>query len=550
MTSIQQENTLFNLLSDRCWQIEERGFDPNKISHYETVFTIGNGYLGTRGNLDSPHGASLPATYIKGIFDHNDSTITDMVNMPDWTPIEIISNNELLSEQNCEILDFHRVLDMKQGFLYKFTRFKDKKGNITFYESIRYASFADPNFCEIKVRIIPENYSGEFFIHSEMNGDVYNLDRIPAYENNNFDPDMEWKKWAKSKHLRHISTKIINENDLYMEVKTMDRLCNISFASSLKVDNSHIQPICDYKRVKHLASVKVSMGEAFDIEKLVTINTSKERSILALEKTCTNKLKEYRKLSFETRFDAHKKEWEKKWQDCDCVIVGDIKSQRALRFDIYHLLIAANRDPKTSIGAKGLTGEGYKGHVFWDTEIFLLPFYIFTQPEIAKSLLLYRYNTLSGARKNASLSRRKGAKFAWESADTGLEETPEWSADGVNRIWPGEEEIHITADVVRGLINYIEATSDIDFELKYAAPIIFETARFWASRLEYKKDCDRFELTKVIGPDEYHEHVSNSVFTNRMVKWNLEVAVNFFREKQEKYPYAAGRIDEGFRPWN
>ena len=151
--------------------------------------------------------------------------------------------------------------------------------------------------------------------------------------------------------------------------------------------------------------------------------------------------------------------WESKWADCDCVIKGDPMANHAVRFNIYHLLIVGNeRDPKVNIGAKSLSGEGYKGHVFWDTEIFMLPFFIYTQPETAKALEMYRYHTMSGAIENAKLNGFKGSQYPWESADTGVETTPKWTPDMKVRIWTGEEEIQITADVAYGILTYFTAT--------------------------------------------------------------------------------------------
>jgi kojibiose phosphorylase len=223
--------------------------------------------------------------------------------------------------------------------------------------------------------------------------------------------------------------------------------------------------------------------------------------------------------------------WRAKWNTCDCVVTGDVEATRALRFNIYHLLIAANEnDPRANIGAKSMSGEGYKGHVFWDTEIFLLPFYIFTQPESAKALLKYRYNTLKGAIENAQANGFKGAQYAWESADTGSETTPKWTADGANRIWTGEEEIHVSACVAFGVLSYVTATGDQQFMRDFGAEILYQTSRFWVDRLEWNEGQGHFELTSVIGPDEFHEHVDNNTFTNWMAKWHLEQAARVFSE--------------------
>jgi len=523
--------TLKNLLSPKEWWIEEKEFDIDKINYFETIFTVGNGYLGTRGSLEGSHTAAFPQTFLCGVFDHNDSSVIHLVNVPNWLPLTIIANNERLCIQNARAIEYHRILDIKQGLLYRLARFQDPKGNITRYESIRYASFAEQHLCEIKAIVIPENYSGEIMIRSEIDGHTFNLDRIPYSNLKDFDPEVKWEKWAKSKHLAHVVTKVVDKNNLYLETKALDRPHNIGYASILKILNTKANTyrMCDYEHTYHIATVKAKRGQAIHFEKLVSIYTSRDVEKTQLQNACCETLNKNSTISFNKRFNAHKEVWNKLWQDSDCIIKGDDKAQQVLRFNIYHLLIAANKnDPKASIGAKTLSGEGYKGHIFWDAEIFALPFYIYTQPDTAKNLLMYRYHTLQGAKENAEATGFKGARYPWESADYGHEETPKWSPDGKHRIWPGEEEIHITADIVHGIWTYYIASLDTNFLINYAAPIIFETARFWVSRLEYNEKNDYYELSNIIGPDEYHEHIKNNAFTNWMAKWNLQKAVELF----------------------
>lgn len=548
MTRKTHPETLEKLLSPKEWWIEEEQFNINKINAYESLFTVGNGYSGTRGGLEGGHTAAFPQTFINGIFDHHDSTITHIVNLPDWTQLYIMANNEHLSIQNCKVLKFHRILDMKQGMLYCLIRFQDLKGNITRYESIRYANYSNRHLHEIKVAITPENYSGELVIQSKINGHVFNLDRIPAYDDpKSFHPEIKWEKWAKSKHLAHVISKPLDKNNLYLEMKTLDRPHHIGYASTLNILNSKTQILktCDYEQTYHVANIQAKKGKTIHFEKLVSIFTTREIEKNKLPDACQVALNQGLDMSFNDRFSEHKKVWDNKWHDSDCVIVGDNQANKALRFAIYHLLIAANEfDPKTNIGAKSMSGEGYEGHTFWDTDIFTLPFYIYTQPTTAKSLVMYRYNTLKGAKGNAEASGYKGARYPWESADSGHEETPSWSADGKNRIWPGEEEIHITADVVRGMYTYFVATLDEDFMINHGSIVVFEASRFWASRLEYNKRKDRYELSSIIGPDEFHEHINNNVFTNWMAKWNLQKGVETFHWLKTQHPTIFQKLNQ------
>ena len=539
------------LLSSPEWLVEETGFDPHQINVFETKFTIGNGYLGTRGSLEEGHMAGLPGTYINGVFDHFDSFIVELVNAPDWSEIALWVEGGKLGLHTCKVLEHYRALDMKQGVLYRFTRFEDKDGRITRYESIRYASFAQQHLCEVKVAFTPENYTGKVQVAAPIDGEVFNLDLEPAYkEKPQFAPEVKWDKWTKSKHLGQVDSGVASNNGVYLEMKTLERPYHIFYACRLNMigHETTITNRFDYEKVSQTAEVFVEQGTTYHVEKLVSIYTSRDVDKPGLRKAGEKMLNDGLKQSFEQRFAAHVKSWEQKWEDCDVVIEGDERANHAVRFNIYHLLITANeKDEKANIGAKSMSGEGYKGHVFWDTEIFLLPFYIYTQPRTAKALLMYRYHTMQGAREYAREGGYSGIRYPWESADTGHETTPPWTADGKERIWTGEREIHITSAVAYGIITYFTATQDEQFMAEYGVEILLETARFWESRLEYNRQHDRYELNGVEGPDEFHELVNNSVYTNWLAKWNLQKSADYFYWLKESYPDACTRLSDSMR---
>jgi trehalose/maltose hydrolase-like predicted phosphorylase len=221
----------------------------------------------------------------------------------------------------------------------------------------------------------------------------------------------------------------------------------------------------------------------------------------------------------------HLAAWEHRWAASDVEVDGDVSVQRALRFAIYHLTSAANpEDAHVSVGARGLTGEGYLGHVFWDTEIFLLPFYTLTWPEAARAALMYRFHTLPAARAKAARLGYRGALYAWESADTGEEATPPWALSQEGRVVPilcGTQEQHISADVAYAVWQYWQATRDVEFLLNAGAEILLETARFWATRAALEDD-GAYHIRGAIGPDEYHESVDDNAYTNGMAAWNLD----------------------------
>jgi len=235
----------------------------------------------------------------------------------------------------------------------------------------------------------------------------------------------------------------------------------------------------------------------------------------------------------------HEAAWSDRWASSDVGVDGDPQAQQALRFAGYHLNGAANpADERVSIGARALTGEDYRGHVFWDTEIFLLPFYTLTWPEAARSLLMYRFRTLDGARAKAARMGWRGALYAWESADTGAEATPD-QVIGPDRkivdVLCGRQEQHISADVAYAVWQYWQATADEAFLLDAGAEILLETGRFWSSRAQPEAD-EHCHIRGVIGPDEYHEHIDDNAFTNVMAAWNIRRALEVATLLRERWP--------------
>ena len=252
-----------------------------------------------------------------------------------------------------------------------------------------------------------------------------------------------------------------------------------------------------------------------------------------------DKLDVARRLGWRGVVAEHEAAWASRWQCSDVEVDGDAAAQQALRFAIYHLNSAANpADERVSIGARALTGDDYRGHVFWDTEIFLLPFYILTWPEAARALLMYRFHTLDGARAKAAGMGWRGALYAWESADTGAETTPE-QVIGPDRqvvdVLCGKQEQHISADVAYAVWQYWQATGDEGFLLDAGAEILLETGRFWSSRAQPEADGHR-HIRGVIGPDEYHEHIDDNAFTNVMARWNIRRALDVAALLRERWP--------------
>jgi kojibiose phosphorylase len=285
----------------------------------------------------------------------------------------------------------------------------------------------------------------------------------------------------------------------------------------------------DAQGLRPVSSTRVQLQPqaSATFDKITAIYTSRDHEqplAAALKKAETAARSGYGRLLAD-----HEQEWAAYWDDCDVQIDGDEEAQQAVRFAAYHVLIAAPRhDERVSVGPKTLSGLGYKGHVFWDTELFVVPPLILSQPQLARNLLMYRYHLLPGARKKAHDSGYEGAMYPWESTDTGEETTPQWTnpfPDGTRiRIWTGDSEQHISTDIAYATLMYWRWTGDDEFMSSYGAEIVLDTAVFWGSRVEAKNG--RYEISQQIGPDEYHENIDNSVFTNRMVVWHLQAALD------------------------
>jgi kojibiose phosphorylase len=543
---------LSDVLSDEAWLIRQSGHDIATANYWETVFTVGNGRLGTRGSLEEGHRGEWSGTYLNGVYDSHDSPVIDLVNAPDWLWLAVSVDGIRLDTQSCTVVKHERALDMARGLVWRKTVFEDRAGRRTRLETLRFASMAARSVCALRYEITAENHSSPIQVVSGINGHRRNLERLPAYPHGTaFDPETRWDKWATTKHLAEV-TRSADDVTVYLEMRTVASDVTIGMASSTwgsPPAPAHRSVAQEYERVAERFDFDLAEGETARFDKLVTVMTSRDPGRTdPVADRCLGALDAAAEAGFDALLADSVAVWERKWAVCDCVISGDAAADaacRAVRFGIYHLLIAANeQDPTVNIGAKSLSGEGYRGHVFWDTEILMLPFFIFTQPDTAKALLRYRHHTLPGARANAAAEGRAGARYAWESADSGCEECPEWTVDGVDRLWMRDEEVHVGADVVYGIMRYVAATGDVDFLVEYGAEVLFETSRYWIDRLDYDVASDRYSLKTVMGPDEFHIHVDDNAFTNALVRYNLEQAVAVYELLTIDHPAELAELSE------
>lgn len=535
---------LSTVLSEEDWLVRQSGHDAARANYYETLFTVGNGRLGTRGSLEEGHPGEWSGTYLNGVYDNHDAPVTDLVNAPDWLWLEIFVDGVRLDVHTCTVVEHERALDLARGLLWRKTVFMDSAGRVTRLETLRFASLAQRSLCGLRVEVTPDNHDAPIHIVSGVDGRRRNLERLPAYPHGTtFDPETRWEKWAHTKHLTE-TTRYHDDDGVYLEMRTIASGIAVGCASATSGSPASRRTVVQqYEKIAEQLEFEVAVGQTIRLDKLVGFATSRDYpgdgglGQDPVADRCVNTLAAGADQGFDACLTEHIAAWAAKWADCDCVIDGDADAAKAVRFGIYHLLIAANElDPTVNIGAKSLSGEGYRGHVFWDTEIMMLPFFIYAQPETARALLRYRHHTLPGARLNARDEDRLGARYAWESADDGREECPEWTVDGADRLWMRDEEVHVCADVAYGVLTYVAATGDTAFLTEFGAEILFETSRFWVDRLTHDPSTGRFHLRNVMGPDEFHIHVDDNAFTNGLVAWHLEQAVQTYRLLRAEHP--------------
>lgn len=522
--------------ADGPWTVTETGWDPERAGYHETVFTVGNGRLGTRGSLEERHTGALPGTFLAGVYDGFDAPVIDLVNAPDWLCTEVYVGETRLDLESLDVVEHSRELDLRTGVLTRDSTFEVPGGDRFRLRTQRVASMADRNLCALRIEVTPLDGPAGVTVVTGIDAHRRNLERLPAYpEGTSFGADRKWDKWARSTHLRETGHGFADEIG-HVQARTIDTGIDLAFAFAASGD----QPVRRRRRARHeyvgveLDFVAVDVGRTLRVDKVVGIATSRDADAdgAPLDRALATVAGAG---GFDEVYAASAEVWAQLWADSDCHIVGDDRAALAMRFSVYHLLIAANpEDPTVNIGAKSLSGEGYRGHVFWDTEVMMLPFFVFTQPETAKALCGYRHHTLPGARENSAENGTGGARFPWESADTGREECPQFTPDGQNRFYTREEEVHVSADVAYGIDLYATVTGDEEFRLGPGAEVLFETSRFWVDRMT--ADGDSLELLTVMGPDEFHSHIDNNAFTNYLVRWHLNLAADTYDRLTAEHP--------------
>jgi kojibiose phosphorylase len=521
---------------DKNWLVCETEFRRATVHPQESVFTIGNGYLCTRGTFEEGLLGDMPATLIHGVFDDAPIVETELANAPNWLPLAPFLGDERVQLDAGHLLSHERILSLRNGVLSRRFRWQSSAGQTVDIRYERFISLADKNIMAIRCRITPVDFTGPVTFQGSLDGNVDN---------------------AGLQHWNKVEQGQADRQTVFLQTATRGTGIMLCEAARLQVEGAADVTYEVHQQEKVptvVAHFQVEQGQTVMVEKVVTLFTSHDVG----RNTRTAALVKLAEVTaqgpaYDRLLRASAQSWAAYWADTDIEIVGDDEAQVATRHMIFQILIAAPRDDEyVSIAAKTLSGFGYRGHVFWDTEIFILPFFTFTQPQIARDLLLYRYHTLGGARRKAQEGGRKGAQYPWESAMTGDEVTPSWvpapagHPDGLQqvRVWTGDIEIHISSDIAYAVWQYWRATGDDVFMVRYGAEMILDTAVFWGCRAEWDDRAEHYEFTNVIGPDEYHEHVDNNFFTNYMAKWHLQLALDILAWLRKHDPAKAAELTE------
>ena len=518
------------------WKLTYKKFEPADESLREALCTLGNGYMGSRGASTETIASRVhyPGTYIAGVYNKTPTYIAgktiyneDLVNVPNWTLLSFkIGRRQWLIPSASNIVSYAKELDMQNATLAQKVMVRDIKDRKTTIETERIVHMANPHYAAIKYVIQAQNYEGWITLRSTLDGTVQNTG-VARYRKLN------------PKHLKTKSLGRFDKNGLYLSMKTSQSKVEISEAAKVRIftNGKELHPSVTilHKRKRMIYQdfkIYVHKKRRYEIEKTVAIYTSRDKGV-------HDPLRAAIKLAkVAPRFDAlaktHKKTWHDLWEKFDIQIEGDAFSQKVLRLHIFHLLQTAsfhNINIDAGLPARGLHGEAYRGHIFWD-RLYTTSFFSLHAPEISRALFLYRYRRLDQAREYAQENGYKGAMFPWQSSSTGEEETQTVHLNPVSNKWgPDHSSIqrHVSFAISYMIWRYWQRTHDLDFLIKYGAEMFLSIAQFASSLAKYDTKDKRYHTQGIMGPDEFHEKfpgskkpgINDNAYTNVLIAWTL-----------------------------
>ncbi|WP_276374927.1 glycoside hydrolase family 65 protein [Chryseolinea sp. H1M3-3] len=515
------------------WHIIEEGLDPhtNKIS--ESVFSIGNGRMGQRANFEEEYtGETLRGSYVAGVY-YPDKTrvgwwkngypeyFAKVLNAPDWIGIHVRIDDQKLDLAKCKVEDFKRVLDMKAGLLMRSFAATLPDGKKVRVESKRFCSMARGEVGAIRYSITPLNFSSKGTLSIFVNADVVNKD-------SNYDEKF-WEEIYKEGS-EGIAIVTAQTKKTFFHVTTGMRYVILSDGKKIKPERINIEQ--REKFSGNIVQLNLEEGKELVVYKYAAILSSENHPKEKLVENCRKVLDEAFDAGFETLFAEHEKVWAHKWEECDITIDGDVAAQQGIRFNIFQLSQTyTGEDERLNIGPKGFTGEKYGGSTYWDTEAYCIPFYLGTaEQKVARNLLIYRYKHLPKAIENArKLGFKDGAAFYPFVTMNGEECHNEWEITF--------EEIHRTSAMAYAIRDYIDYTGDSHYLAEFGLEVLIGISRFWAQRVNWSSDKNKYVILGVTGPNEYENNVNNNWYTNYLGVWTLKYtqqAIDYVKKEDPK----------------
>lgn len=505
------------------WTITRNELELEELLNLESIYALGNGYLGVRGNFEEDYGYGLSGTirgtYINAFHDVIDipygeklhgfpETQQKLVNLMDAQSVRIYlgKEEEPFSLSVGTILSYERNLHMDGGYSERIIHWQAPSGREIKLHFRRLVSFTHKELFAIDILLEPVNFNGDIRIVSGLEGEVRN------YTNSN-DP----RVGAGHAKRLNVTECGLRGNDLYVQDETMASGMAAACVTRHQVTGQHTEEtIAGVTSATFTAMFELTEPVRFTKWNIYTDTLRHDKDLVDRGFAILNTLEG---LSFDDVLKQQRNYLADYWKAADCIIENDDELQQGIRFNLFQLLQSTGRDQCSNISAKGLSGEGYEGHYFWDTEIYMFPVFLLTRPQLAKQLLIYRYSKLDEARARAKeMGHAKGALFPWRTI----------SGTECSSFFPsGTAQYHISADIAYSYIQYYLAEQDLPFMLKHGAEMLFETARLWMEIGHYHQGA--FHIDEVTGPDEYTCLVNNNYYTNVMAKHNLKWARRIYK---------------------
>jgi alpha,alpha-trehalase len=522
-------------VSKGIWVMAYEGFEPEKEGLREALCTLGNGYFASRGAApeSSANGIHYPGTYVAGCYNRLQTEIAgetveneSLVNLPNWLPLNFrFEDGDWFDVNKVNLLEYHQELNLRQGVLSRLVRFADQKGRRTRIFQRRFVSMANEHLAGLETTIVAENWSGRISVHSALDGRVTNSG-VERYRQLN--------NW----HLNTIEAKSINKETVYLQVETNQSHIRIAETARTRLflDGKRLsaepEVIEEPDYIAQEFPLELEEGKEATMEKIVALYTSKDKAISECGIEARKEVE--RAADFDELLKHHILRWNHLWRRSRIAIKESERVAMVLHLHIFHLLQTVSPhtiDRDAGVPPRGLHGEAYRGHILWD-ELFIFPFLNLRIPDITRSLLMYRYRRLPEARWAAKQAGYDGAMYPWQSGSDGREESQRLHLNPRSGRWVADNsqlQRHINIAIAYNVWHYYQVSGDINFLSFYGAEMLAEIARFWASIARYNRSLDRYEIHRVMGPDEFHDAypgadepgINNNAYTNIMVVWVL-----------------------------